>query len=180
MSKLSSQSCTGARNPLQGSQRLRDIEYALSQVGRPAVSSQSCPQSRSQSQFPRPLTAGRAQRIKDIEDALSQMPQISSPSVQPEVKSLKRTSCSSPEPSPTPKRRQLSPVTESPALSPLSSPTNSITPLPGFLSGSLTTPTTTPEPMNSSPSPNPMGSLLREDVFICTTPRVLILMAERL
>jgi hypothetical protein len=176
MSKLSSQPCTGERKPLRGSQRLRDIEYALSQVGRPAVSSQSCPLS--QSQFPRPLTAGRAQRIKDIEDALSQVSQISPSTVQPEVKSLKRTSCSSPEPSPTPKRRLLSPVTDSPTLSPWSSPTNNTTPLPGSLSGSLTTPTTTPEPMDSSPSPNRMGGLLREEVFIDTTPQVLILTVE--
>jgi hypothetical protein len=32
--------------------------------------------------------------------------------------------------------------------------------------------------MNSNPSPNPMGSLLHEDVFISTTPRVLVLMVE--
>ena len=176
MSKLSSQSCTGARKPLQGSQRLRDIEYALSQVGRPAVSSQSCPQS--QSQFPRPFTAGRAKRMKDIEDALSQVSQISPPTVQPEAKSLKRTSCSSPEPSPMPKRRQLSPETDSPALSPLSSPTNSIIPFSGSLSDSHVTPTTTPEPMNSSPSPNAMGSSLQEEVFMYTTPQVLIFMVE--
>jgi hypothetical protein len=32
--------------------------------------------------------------------------------------------------------------------------------------------------MDSSPSPNPMDSLLREEVFIDTTPQVLILIVE--
>lgn len=149
--------------PLTGQEkRLKDIEDALSWQ---EIPSQTCT---FQSQTPRPLT-GREKRIKDIEDALSgkDVPfgdtQMSDASAR--NSSLKRALCSTPEPEPPAKRRQLSP--ESTLSSPLQSPAISSF---EFLPASPTTSiTTTTETLESRSSPTPELIVTEEDVRAFTT-----------
>jgi hypothetical protein len=141
----SSQPHTAPKRSQKGSQqRLKDIEDAL--AGRPIVSETQPSQTQS-------LT-GSEKRLRDIEEALSgrEVPYevTSTNSLTPQAINLKRTSCSTPEPPPRAKRRQLSP--DSPYSSPLPSLTNSTISLPG---SPITDATTPFQSEHSSPSPTP-------------------------
>ena len=144
-----------------------DIEKALRLSGR-LVTSQ-----------PTRTPGGRAKRIKDITEALSGK-DVSSQTAQMNVSptrdsnlSLKRRSCSSPEPSPNPKRRHI--PSSSPDLSPLLSPTNSsIFSFEKFSGSPNTSEKSTPEPEYSSPGSEPDEPEVRAK----STPGILILIAS--
>lgn len=159
----SSQPCTALRSLKGTQQRLKDIEDAL--AGKP-IASEMCS---SQSPTPTIPLTGREKRLKDIEDALagrlvpSRITQINTPVIR--VPNLKRTSCATPEPPPSAKRRQLSP--DSPDSSPSPSSASASCWSYGSSSGSFTTSATSS--VNSSPlaSPEPVVKSLPE-VFYYT------------
>jgi hypothetical protein len=147
---------------LGNQKRLRDIQEALWQVGKP-YPSQTC-----SSQTRTPAHTGHEKRLRDIKEALSgravlsEMTNTSVSTVQ--VTNLKRNSCSEPESPPKAKRRQFSP--DSPESSPLPSSTNMTLSSLWSLPGSSTTDATAS--VHSSPRPEHIVTLLPEKVCICT------------